>query len=166
MSVPSSRRLKRPPARSARTRYQQFTAKPMASIAASGQRNAFSGSVTGGRIMLNAVDYLVTCTSALVIAILTLFSGFGLGTLLMPVFAVFFPAEVAVAATAVVHLANNLFKLLLVGRHAAWLVVLAFGLPAVPAAIGGAAVLEMLAQAAPVATWTLAGRHCEVTQVK
>jgi uncharacterized protein len=34
---------------------------------------------------------------------LTLFSGFGLGTLLMPVIALFFPVEVAVAITAVVH---------------------------------------------------------------
>jgi hypothetical protein len=32
---------------------------------------------------------------------LTLFPGFGLGTLLMPAFALFFPIEVAVAATAI-----------------------------------------------------------------
>lgn len=47
------------------------------------------------------------CLTALVVSGLTLFSGFGLGTLLMPAFAVFFPVEVAVAATAVVHLATN-----------------------------------------------------------
>jgi len=34
---------------------------------------------------------------------LTLFSGFGLGTLLMPTFVLFFPIEVAVAATAIVY---------------------------------------------------------------
>jgi uncharacterized protein len=112
------------------------------------------------------MDYLVTCTSALLIALLTLFSGFGLGTLLLPVFAVFFPTDVAVAATAVVHLANNLFKLLLVGRHAAWPVVLAFGLPAVPAAIAGALLLGRLSQVPPLASWTLAGRHCEVSVIK
>jgi hypothetical protein len=33
---------------------------------------------------------------------LTLFSGFGLGTVLMPAFAVFFPVPTAIAATAVV----------------------------------------------------------------
>ena len=48
------------------------------------------------------------------VSLLTLFSGFGLGTLLMPVFALFFPVEVAVASTAVVHAANNLWHALIV----------------------------------------------------
>ena len=34
---------------------------------------------------------------------LTFFSGFGLGTLLLPAFALFYPIELAVASTAVVH---------------------------------------------------------------
>jgi len=36
----------------------------------------------------------------------------------MPAFALFFPIEVAVAATAIVHLANNIFKGGLVGKKA------------------------------------------------
>ena len=64
------------------------------------------------------VQYIVICAVALAVSGLTLFSGFGLGTLLMPVFAIFFPIEVAIAATAVVHLANNIFKLALLSRHA------------------------------------------------
>ena len=47
------------------------------------------------------MSYLVVSVAALVVAALTLFSGFGLGTLLMPVFAVFFPVETAVAANVV-----------------------------------------------------------------
>ena len=47
---------------------------------------------------------------ALLTSGLTLFSGFGLGTILMPVFALFFPLPLAIAATAVVHFANNLFN--------------------------------------------------------
>jgi len=54
------------------------------------------------------MSYLIICTISLAVSGLTLFSGFGLGTLLMPAFAIFFPVEVAVAATAVVHLSNNL----------------------------------------------------------
>ena len=50
------------------------------------------------------MDFLVVCTASLFIALLTFFSGFGLGTLLLPVLAVFFPVDLAVAATAVVHL--------------------------------------------------------------
>ncbi len=49
--------------------------------------------------------------AALLASGLTLLSGFGLGTALMPVFALFFPLPLAIVATAVVHFANNLFKL-------------------------------------------------------
>ena len=57
------------------------------------------------------MEYLVIAVAALVVSMMTFFSGFGLGTLLLPVFALFFPVEIAVATTALVHLANNLFKL-------------------------------------------------------
>ncbi|MHC4765803.1 MAG: TSUP family transporter, partial [Planctomycetota bacterium] len=112
------------------------------------------------------MDYLVVCLSALVIALLTLFSGFGLGTLLMPVFAVFFPVEVAVAATAVVHLANNVFKLALVGRHADRAVVIRFGIPAVVAAFAGAAALGLIGGLPSIADYAWAGRRCEITALK
>ena len=41
---------------------------------------------------------------ALFSSILTFFSGFGLGTLLLPVFALFFSIEIAIGLTGVVHL--------------------------------------------------------------
>ncbi|MDX2016788.1 MAG: TSUP family transporter [Planctomycetota bacterium] len=88
--------------------------------------------------------WAVVGLAALLAGGLTLFSGFGLGTLLMPVLALFVPVELAVAATAVVHLANNLFKLALLGKHADKRVALRFGLPAVLAAFAGAALLEAL----------------------
>ena len=56
------------------------------------------------------LSYAVIGTAAFAVSALTLFSGFGLGTLLMPVFALFFSIPVAVGSTAVVHGANNLFK--------------------------------------------------------
>jgi hypothetical protein len=61
------------------------------------------------------MDHAIVGSAAFGVALLTFFSGFGLGSLLLPAFAVFFPIEVAVAATGVVHLANNLFKLALMG---------------------------------------------------
>jgi hypothetical protein len=76
------------------------------------------------------IEYITICTVALLASGLTLFSGFGLGTILMPVFALFFPLPLAIASTAVVHLSNNLFKLLLLGRHADRGVVIRFGIPA------------------------------------
>jgi len=46
------------------------------------------------------MEYLAVSAVAVLISALTLFSGFGLGTVLMPAFALFFPVPVAVAATA------------------------------------------------------------------
>jgi uncharacterized membrane protein YfcA len=65
--------------------------------------------------------------------------------LLLPVFALFFPAEMAVVATAMVHGANNVFKVSLLGRYADREVVLKFGLPAIAAAVLGALALGWFA---------------------
>ncbi len=112
------------------------------------------------------MEFLLVCLAALLASGLTLFSGFGLGTLLMPVFALFFPVEVAVAQTAVVHLANNLFKLGLFGRSAHWRTVLLFGGPAFLASLLGAWALLRLAELAPLATWSAWGREFSVQPVK
>jgi uncharacterized protein len=95
-----------------------------------------------------------------------LFSGFGLGTLLMPAFALFFPVPAAVAATAVVHLANNLFKTALVGRKADGSVVAKFALPGAAAAMVGAMLLNFFAQLPPVASYELSGRTYEIVPVR
>ena len=110
--------------------------------------------------------YLIICTVALVVSALTLFSGFGLGTLLMPAFAVFFPVEVAVGATAVVHLANNIFKLALVGKMADYKVVVKFAVPASIMAIIGALLLNYFAGTTPLADYTVLGKPCTVTVLK
>lgn len=103
---------------------------------------------------------------ALLASGLTLFSGFGLGTLLLPVFALFFPVPVAVAATAVVHLANNLFKVGLLARLADWRVVLRFGGPAALAAVAGAFVLRRVDSMPVIATYALGDAEFAVTPVK
>ena len=81
------------------------------------------------------MDFFVIGLVAFLASGLTLYSGFGLGTVLLPAFALFFPAPVAVAATGVVHLLNGLFKGAMLWRQADWRTVLRFGLPAIPAAI-------------------------------
>jgi hypothetical protein len=110
--------------------------------------------------------YLAVGVAALAASALTLFSGFGLGTLLMPVFALFFPVPIAVAATAVVHVANIAFKLALLARRARGPVVLRFGAPAVITAFAGAALLDTLAGQPPVGRWRLGGRPIEVLPVE
>ena len=49
-------------------------------------------------------------------ALLTFFSGFGLGTILTPVFALFYPIEYAIIMTALVHFANNILKIILINQ--------------------------------------------------
>lgn len=112
------------------------------------------------------MEYPLITLTALVMSALTLFSGFGLGTLLMPAFAVFFPIPTAIAATAVVHLANNLFKLVLVGKYANWQVVARFSLPAALTALIGAGALLGFAELEPFIQYALLGRSFEVTAVK
>ncbi|KAF0190038.1 MAG: hypothetical protein FD168_336 [Desulfobulbaceae bacterium] len=84
------------------------------------------------------MDYLIIALCAFLASGLTLYSGFGLGTLLLPVFAFFFPVEVAVGATALVHGANNILKVAVVGRHADKDLAFRFGIPAIVAAFAGA----------------------------
>lgn len=112
------------------------------------------------------MTYLVVCSVALFASGLTFFSGFGLGTLLLPAFALFFPIEHAVALTAVVHFLNGLFKLALVGRHADRRAVLRFGVPAIAASFAGAWLLLQLTDLQPLVRYALFGHDVRVTPVK
>ncbi len=112
------------------------------------------------------MSYLVICAVALLASGLTFFSGFGLGTLLLPAFALFFPIEQAVAMTAIVHFLNGAFKLWLVGRQADRRIVLRFGVPAILASFLGAWALVWLSGIEPVLSYTLVGRDLTVTGVK
>lgn len=109
------------------------------------------------------MDYLVVSLTAFTASAITLFSGFGLGTILLPVMALFFPVELAVSLTAVVHLLNNLLKLGLFGRHAVRQVLIPFGLTAIPFALLGAFVLMWLASQEPLAVYSLFGRPRTIT---
>jgi uncharacterized membrane protein YfcA len=110
-------------------------------------------------------DYVVVCVASLIASGLTFFSGFGLGTLLLPAFALFFPLPSAIAMTAVVHLLNNFFKLLLIGQHVDKDVVIRFGAPAVLTAFFGAMALVRLSDLEPLYTYQLAGSLRGVTPV-
>lgn len=113
------------------------------------------------------ISYIVVCLASLLAAGLTLYSGFGLGTLLMPVFSLFFPVEVAVVATAVVHGGNNIFKFALVGRHADRDLLIRFGLPAIVAAFAGAGALGYVSHLGEIVRYTVIGsRLAVITPIK
>ncbi|HMO32808.1 MAG TPA: sulfite exporter TauE/SafE family protein [Lacibacter sp.] len=112
------------------------------------------------------LEYVIISLAAFATAVLTFFSGFGLGTLLTPVMMLYFPAELAIALTGVVHFFNNLFKLTLVGRQANGGVLLRFGIPAVVFALPGAWLLLRLSSMAPLFSYTAFGRTIAVYPVK
>ena len=112
------------------------------------------------------LEYLVICFFALLASGLTFFSGFGLGTILLPVFALFFPLEISVALVAIVHFLNNLFKLSLIGRKANKKVILKFGIPAILAAFLGAYLLTLLAHDEQLLSYYFAGRTFHITPLK
>ncbi len=109
------------------------------------------------------IELVVISVVALAASALTVFSGFGLGTILLPVFALFFPTPIAVAMTAVVHFGNNLVKLAVFGKLADRTVVRRFGLPALLASFLGARLLVQLSSDAPLARYVLFDRVFDVT---
>lgn len=112
------------------------------------------------------MELLILCLAALVTSLLTFFSGFGLGTILTPVFAIFFPVEIAIALTGVVHFLNNIFKLTLVGLHADKRVTLRFGIPAFLFAFLGALVLVKISDFPPLHSYSISGKEFFITPVK
>ena len=104
--------------------------------------------------------------TAFLASLLTLFSGFGLGTLLMPVFGLFFPVPLAIALTGVVHLLNNLFKLSLMYRHASRDMILRFGVPSLLGGLAGALVLVGLSGLPVLFRWQWDGHLFEVSYLK
>ena len=83
------------------------------------------------------MEFILIGAVALLASLLTFFSGFGLGTMLLPAFALFFPLEYAIALTGVVHLLNNLFKTGLVGKYIDFKTLAIFGIPAIIGAFIG-----------------------------
>lgn len=112
------------------------------------------------------MEILIICLAAFFTAILTFFSGFGLGTILAPIFAIFFPIDVAIALTGVVHFSNNLFKIALVGRNTDKNVLLKFGVPAMLASFLGAWLLLKITVLPSIFEYQMFGGVFEVMPVK
>ena len=112
------------------------------------------------------MEYVIIILAAFGAAMLTFFSGFGLGTILMPVFMLFFPVEIAISMTAIVHLANNLFKASLIWRHIHFKVVAWFAIPAAVAAFAGALLLNRLSDNTELFSYYLGEHLMQVTTLK
>ncbi len=111
------------------------------------------------------MEYLIIGIVAFIASLLSFFSGFGLGTLLLPAFAVFFPVDIAISLTAVVHFLNNIVKFLLTGKKVNRQVYLRFGLSAIPAAFAGAFLLVYLTGIQREITLEFIGIHFTIIPV-
>lgn len=112
------------------------------------------------------MEIILISIVAFLVAILTFFSGFGLGTILTPVMMIFFPVEVAIALTGVVHFSNNIFKLVLVGKNVNKEVALRFGIPAIIFAFIGALLLVKITNMEPIYSYQFIGKTFEVFPLK
>lgn len=104
------------------------------------------------------MEFLIVGICAAFASMLTFFSGFGLGTILTPVFVIFFPIDVAIALTGIVHLLNNIFKITLIGKNINYHVLLRFGILAIIGAFLGAKALVFFSGSSALFEYQLFGR--------
>jgi len=112
------------------------------------------------------MEIVIISIAAFLTSILTFFSGFGLGTILTPVFLLFFPVEIAIALTGVVHFTNNLFKIALVGKSADKSILIKFGIPAIAASLLGAWLLLGITGLPNVTSYEIGGKEFFITPIK
>lgn len=112
------------------------------------------------------MEFIIIALVAFGASILTFFSGFGLGTILLPAFALFFPVHIAIAMTGIVHFTNNLFKMLLVAKNTDIKVLFRFGIPAIIASFVGAYLLLNLEFMPKIYSYQLFDKQFEITPIK
>ncbi len=108
------------------------------------------------------MDFFFVIGISLIASVLTLFSGFGLGTLLLPAMLIILPTQGAVTATAIVHLSNNFLKVILFGKNCKKDVLIRFGIIAIFASFIGAQLLVKLASLPPIFSYTLLGQEKKI----
>jgi uncharacterized membrane protein YfcA len=112
------------------------------------------------------MEYVLVAITVLLGAGLTYFSGFGLGTLMLPVFSLFFPLPVAIGATAIVHVSNNLFKFGLVYKYIHFPTLVRFGIPALVFAAIGSYLLGFISHSGSIYTYRIGTKQLEMTYLK
>lgn len=83
------------------------------------------------------LKYLVLVSVTLLASIVTLFTSFGVGTIMLPTMTFFFDVKVAVFLAAIVHFFNNLSRLMLYWSAVDWAVIRRFGVISLIGAFAG-----------------------------
>ncbi len=109
---------------------------------------------------------VIIISTAFLASILTFFSGFGLGTIMLPAFALFFPISTAIVMTGIVHFINGIFKVLVVIRHIHFPTLWRFGLLAIPSAFLGAWIMTNIEDQSSLLSYTIFDREYFITPLK
>ena len=112
------------------------------------------------------MEIFIISLVAFIASLLTFFSGFGLGTILTPVLVLFFPVEIAIALTGIVHLLNNFFKITLVGKQINWKVGFKFGATGIIGALAGAGLLLYLSSDTILYSYVIYQKTFSITAIK
>jgi len=112
------------------------------------------------------VELLLLALLGAVASAITIVSGFGLNTVLVPAFAVLFPLPLAIAAVALVHLIASGIRLVIFRAHINREIALQFVPWAILGGIAGALILELLGVVPVIATYPLFGVSKSITAVK
>jgi uncharacterized membrane protein YfcA len=89
-------------------------------------------------------DVALQALVAFLASLSTFFTGFGLGTVMLPVFLLTYDLHTAVLATAIIHLSNNIFKFILMRKHVDYRLLFSFGIMSFLFAFIGANLLNYL----------------------
>lgn len=101
------------------------------------------------------MEYGLIAVCSFFASLIAFYTGFGLGTILMPVMAIFLPLPLAIAITALVHLFNNACRTLIFLSKVDWPVVWRFGTPALLGAAAGVWLLKKFSMAEPIFRYSL-----------
>jgi uncharacterized protein len=109
------------------------------------------------------MEFILIAICSLLAAFMSFYSGFGLGTVLMPIMAIFLPIPLAISLTAIVHLLQNLFKTGLLWKAIDWSIAMRFGGVAMLAALPGAWILRELSSLPPLVRYSFFGVHANLS---
>jgi uncharacterized membrane protein YfcA len=109
--------------------------------------------------MVSLLFFIVTFLGSL----LTFFSGFGLGTILLPLFLLVFPIEIAISAAALVHFSNSLFKFTKTHKNIHSKSLVHFGIPAIISSFFGAFLLNQINKLAVLYSYQFNSQIFEVS---
>lgn len=82
-------------------------------------------------------QYAILIAVTLATSVVTLFTGFGVGTIMMPVMMLFFDVKVAIFLAAIVHFFTNLSRLFLYRAELNWAIIQRFGVVSILGAFIG-----------------------------